>query len=347
MAPTDLTHVTKNQSRDGEEASEEDNLSQDCKDLILSLPKEKGFSILQISPYLYLFQGFWFSSAFIQTINIIQKHFQAKDSDVVVATIPKSGTTWLKALTFAIINRHRFSSSQNHPLLTSNPHDLVPVFEHTVYGDAHNQVPNLSNMIEPRLFGTHIPFPLLAKSIKESKCRIIYICRNPFDTFVSLWIFLNAINVGPQFALTLEEAFEMYCNGLVDFGPSWNQMLGYWNESIARPHKVLFLKYEDLKQDVNFHVKRVAEFLGCPFTQDEENSGVIENIIKLCSFEKMKELEVNNSGATGTNIWKKHLFRKAEVGDWVNYLSPSMVEKLSKIMEEKLSGSGLSFTMNS
>ncbi|RDY02779.1 Cytosolic sulfotransferase 14, partial [Mucuna pruriens] len=96
----------------------------------------------------------------------------------------------------------------------------------------------------------------------------------------------------------MEEAFEMYCKGIIDFGPWWSHMLGYWKENIAKPNKVLFLKYEDLKEDANFHVKRVAEFLGCPFTQEEESNGVIKRIIKLCSFEKMKDLEVNKFGKT-------------------------------------------------
>jgi len=52
---------------------------------------------------------------------------------------------------------------------------------------------------------------------------------------------------------------------------------------------------------------------------------------------------VNKCGTFGRNIEKKYLFRKAEIGDWVNYFSPAMIEKLSKTMEEKLSGSGLCF----
>jgi estrone sulfotransferase len=120
-------------------------------------------------------------------------------------------------------------------------------------------------------------------------------------------------------------------------------MLGYFKESIARPNNILFLKYEDLKEDINFYVKKIADFLGCPFTLEEENNGVIDDIINLCSFEKMKELEANKFGVTGWKIEKKDYFRKAEVGDWINYLSPTMIEKLSKIIEEKLSGSNLSF----
>lgn len=318
---------------------EENKLSQESKELIHSLPREKGCR----TPHLYFFQDFWCRSIIIQTINTFQNQFQAKDSDVVVSTFPKSGTTWLKALTFAIVNRHRFNpTKQNHPLLTFNPHQLVPFFEVAISGDAHVQTPHFTT--EPRLFGTHSPFPSLAKSIKESNyCRIIYICRNPFDTFVSTWIFFNKIKAESLPTLTLEEAFERYCKGINEFGPFWSHVLGYWNESLAKPNKVLFLKYEDLIEDANFHVKRVAEFLGCSFTHEEESNGVVEDIVELCSFDKMKELEVNKFATLAKSIEARYLFREAKIGDWVNYLSPSMVEKLSKIIEEKLSGSGLSF----
>ena len=124
-------------------------------------------------------------------------------------------------------------------------------------------------------------------------------------------------------------------------------MLGYWKESITRPNKVLFLKYEDLKEDTVFHVKRIAEFLDSPITRGGESTTVIENIIKLCRFETMKNLEVNKSGYIYNIAEKKHFFRKGEIGDWINYFSPSMIEKLSKIIEEKLGGSGLSFKVHS
>lgn len=120
-------------------------------------------------------------------------------------------------------------------------------------------------------------------------------------------------------ALKLEEAFEMYCNGIVCFGPRWSHILGNWKESLARPNKVLFLKYENLKEHVDFHVKNIAKFLDYPFTQEEENNGVTESTIKLCSFEKMKDLDVNISGKLDKIIDNKFFFRKAEIGDWVNY----------------------------
>ncbi|KAB1200835.1 Cytosolic sulfotransferase 15 [Morella rubra] len=253
-----ITQNPEHQSRDREE---EENLSQECKELLLSLPKEKGWR----NPYIFKYQGFWCQPTEIQAMVSFQRHFQASDTDIVLATLPKSGTTWLKALAFAIVNRKHFDSCSNsHPLLTCNPHDLVPFFEYKVY--AGDQLPDLSNLPQPRLFGTHIPFASLPNSIKISRCRVVYICRNPFDTFISSWHFLNKSMPGSQPPLSLEEAFEMYCKGVIGFGPFWDHMLGYWKESIERPHKVLFLQYEEMKEDIILQVKKLAEFMGYPFS---------------------------------------------------------------------------------
>lgn len=144
--------------------------------------------------------------------------------------------------------------------------------------------------------------------------------------------------------LSIQEGFDMYCRGTIGFGPYWDHMLGYWHESLRNPSKVLFLTYEDAKENAGLHVRRLADFLGFPFSVEEEEEGVVEGIVKMCSFEHMKELDVNKKGKGAiVDFENKNLFRKGVVGDWVNYFSPEMVERLSMIMEEKLAGSGLSF----
>ncbi|MCL7024912.1 hypothetical protein MKW94_026787 [Papaver nudicaule] len=83
--------------------------------------------------------------------------------------------------------------------------------------------------------------------------------------------------------------------------------------------------------------------MGYGFSIEEETQGVIEDIISLCSFEHLKNLDVNKNGLWSNCVESKVFFRKGEVGDWKNYLTPLMVERLDRLMDEKLLGSGLVF----
>ncbi|CAM8957984.1 unnamed protein product [Rhodiola kirilowii] len=314
---------------------------ENCPEILHGLSKERGWR----TQHLYKYQNFWCQPQQIQAIVTLQNHFQARQGDIILATIPKSGTTWLKALTFAITNRNRFEpTSKVHPLLTSNPHDLVPFLEYKLY--ANNQRPDLSCMSSPRIFATHIPYPSLPESIKfTSGCKIVYLCRNPFDTFVSSWHFITSNNVRSKDTnkLTIEEAFDMFCEGVVGFGPFWEHMLGYWKMSLSHPEDVMFLKYEDMQDDIQYYTIKLAKFLGFPFSTEARMTGIIKGITQICSFDNLKDLEVNKKGKSIAEFENKTLFRKGKVGDWVNYLSPTMVEKMYMVIENKLGGSGLTF----
>ncbi|KAL0447537.1 UNVERIFIED_CONTAM: Cytosolic sulfotransferase 11 [Sesamum latifolium] len=71
---------------------------------------------------------------------------------------------------------------------------------------------------------------------------------------------------------------------------------------------------------------------------------MIEQISRLCSFENLKNLEVNKSGyVCDVPIKNSSFFRKGEVGDWMNHLTPAMAERVKNLMESKFQGSGLIF----
>ncbi|XP_066161923.1 cytosolic sulfotransferase 6 [Oryza sativa Japonica Group] len=52
-----------------------------------------------------LYQGSWFREDWVLGFVAIQRHFAPRDGDVVLASLPKCGTTWLKALAFATAAR--------------------------------------------------------------------------------------------------------------------------------------------------------------------------------------------------------------------------------------------------
>lgn len=312
-------------------------LSSEFQLLLPTLPREKTW----YGSYCYQYQSFWFLPKPLHGLIHFQKHFQAEDEDVLITTAAKSGTTWLKALTFALLNRKLCPLSQS-PLLTSSPHELVRFLELDLYF-MKTEDPDLQHLPRPRLLATHAPYQLLPSSIKDSKCRIVCVCRNPVDRFISLWHFGKNNYPEAVDRRSLEEGLEQMCKGVELPGPYWDHVLGYWRMSQERPDKVLFLKYEDLKEDIVPHLKKLAHFLGVPFSEEEEEQGVIEEISRLCSLDNLKNLEVNIKGTQASGIKNSSYYRKGEVGDWSNHISPPMARRIENLYEEKLSGSGLSF----
>ncbi|KAF2921433.1 hypothetical protein DAI22_07g033500 [Oryza sativa Japonica Group] len=99
------------------------------------------------------------------------------------------------------------------------------------------------------------------------------------------------------------------CEGRCLSGPIWNHIVGYWNASKARPETVLFL-----------------------------------------SFEKMKNLKVNKADSSPVHVPRNNtfandsFFRRGGAGDWTNHMTPEMARRLDAIMNEKLHGTGISFS---
>ncbi|XP_059650696.1 flavonol 3-sulfotransferase-like [Cornus florida] len=305
-------------------------------DLVLTLPRENGWVTKEVIKY----QDTWLTSSILKGVMLVQQHFIALPTDILLATFPKCGTTWLKALIFAITNRNVFDFA-SHPLLTNGPHGCVPSLEALIQ---NNNVSTLS-LSSARLLATHIPYHLLPASVPSSGCRIVYIFRNPKDVFVSSWYHMKKLRGKELPPLSLEEGVDMFCKGVYHFGPYWDHVLGYWNASLESPEKVLILTYEDMKKDIFTCVKRLAEFLGQTFSSEEERDGVVEDIVKLCSFDNLSNLEVNKTGVqqftANIAIENNVFFRKGEVGDWQNHLTDEMVARLNQISEEKFGGTSL------
>ncbi|KAJ4791622.1 Sulfotransferase [Rhynchospora pubera] len=287
-----------------------------------------------------LYQGFWIPEDYLRGVLTIQEHFTSRPNDLFVASYPKSGTTWLKALIFATMTRKKYPLDQN-PLLVYNPHQCI------VYIDKHCSL-GRSRIVEaipsPRVLSTHIPYSILPDSITGSDCRMIYVWRDPKDVIVSLWHFAQKVYEGTPNLPSFSESFELFCEGKSYFGPIWNHIIEYWQESKRKPEKVLFLKYEDMLEEPIKYARILAKFIGCPYSEAEEKQGVIEQVVGLCSFEKLKDLEVNKRGS-GTildgNFSFAAFFRKGMVGDWRNHMTSEMAQRLDGIVAEKFKEAGL------
>ncbi|WMV29136.1 hypothetical protein MTR67_022521 [Solanum verrucosum] len=286
---------------------------------------------------LYQWEGFWSNLTVLKAAMVFKATFKSEPNDVLLASSIKTGSTWLKAICVSIMQSNK--EEEEDILVKDNPHFHFPTIESLDY---YSKPPthDLYTMPSLRLFHTHLPYRVLPNSIKNSdNCKIIYITRNPKDTLISMWHFFNYNSKHLEdLIFPLKELVEYFCNGVHPYGPFFEHVLEYWEESKKRPQKILFLKYEDLKIDPNKEVAKIALFLGKPFGNDEED---LEIVLKKCSLERLKNLEVNKSGSIVSFIHNSAFFRKGVVGDWKNHMTPEMEEQLDKITKLKLQGSGL------
>ncbi|GJN13282.1 hypothetical protein PR202_ga31636 [Eleusine coracana subsp. coracana] len=301
-----------------------------------------AISALPSNPKLRLrcYQGTWVRERWVPGIMAIQRSFTPRRSgDVVLASPPKCGTTWLKALAFATMARDAYPPAHpDHPLLRLNPHDCVPFMEDLF---AAGWGSKLEALPSPRLMNTHIQYSALPACISTNPgLKIVYICRDPKDMLVSMWHFIRKTS---QPDLSFSDFFEGACDGVCVSGPIWDHVLGYWNASKASPETVLFLRYEEMLRDPVANARKLARFLGHPFSAAEEDSGAVTNVVKLCSFEKLKNLDVNRAALSSFPFRSDVFFRRGEAGDWANHMTPEMARRLDAIVQEKLRGSGLSF----
>ncbi|XP_057795649.1 cytosolic sulfotransferase 12-like [Salvia miltiorrhiza] len=287
---------------------------------VASLPKQKWVG----DEHLVQFGGFWFVPQHMKLIKRVINHFTPLPTDVILATSPKTGTTWLKSLLYSILNR-----SFKHKLAVQHPHQLVPFLEGPPDSDELS-FPTAS-LDTCRLFSTHISYQLLAKTLDSCECRVVYLTRNPKDTLVSLWHFMKKRRANQPW--TIDEAADAFCRGVTPYGPYYDHVIGYRALSLKRPENVMFVNYEEMKEDPHGHVKKLGDFLGCPFQEEDE----VKEIVKNCSFEVQSSYEVNKSEQSLIkNLFPYNsFFRKGKTGDHVNYLSNELIQRIDTLTKQR------------
>ncbi|OMO72738.1 hypothetical protein COLO4_27482 [Corchorus olitorius] len=71
------------------------------------------------------FITYWLSNRALAGLLLVQHNFKPQPSDIFLATTPKCGSTWLRALLFSIVNRSRYDFT-SHPLLNTPPRECFP-----------------------------------------------------------------------------------------------------------------------------------------------------------------------------------------------------------------------------
>lgn len=108
---------------------------------------------------------------------------------------------------------------------------------------------------------------------------MVYVARNPKDAAVS-WYYHQRHLFG--YTGTKEEFFEGFLDDQVLYSPFLDHVLEYWK--MRQEKNVLFLFYEDMKEDLKSVVVKTIEFFGKKYSDEK-----IDELCNYLSFDSMKD----------------------------------------------------------
>nr|XP_056713366.1 sulfotransferase 1 family member D1-like [Euleptes europaea] len=260
--------------------------------------------------------------------------FQARTDDLLIATYPKSGTTWISEIVDMIYNDGDVERCQRDAIF-----NRVPFMELIIPGMS-NGVTQLAERPSPRLVKTHLPVQLLPKSFWENNCKMIYVARNPKDVAVSFYYFHQMAKMHPEPG-TWHEFLEKFVAGEVVFGSWYDHVKGWWEKK--KSHPILYLFYEDMKENPRCELQKVTQFLEKEVTEEAQ-----EKILHHTTFQEMQKNPTSNYKLLSTGEMDHSVspfMRKGITGDWKNHFTVAQNERFDKDYTEKMAGSTLKFQM--
>ncbi|XP_069100138.1 sulfotransferase 1 family member D1-like [Pleurodeles waltl] len=138
---------------------------------------------------------------------------------------------------------------------------------------------------------------------------------------------------------TWPEYLEKFMSGDVAFGSWYDHVKGWWQK--IRDHPILYVFYEDMKEDPRREVLKLLRFL-----EREVSDEVLEKILHYTSFQEMKSNPMANYRTIPDELMDQNVspfMRKGITGDWKNMFTVAQNEKFDEDYVRKMSGSTLQF----
>ncbi|XP_068161227.1 sulfotransferase 1C2 [Antennarius striatus] len=259
--------------------------------------------------------------------------FSPDPSDILIATYPKAGTTWTQEIIDLLLHNGDAAACKRAPTPIRSPFLEI---------NSPPPIPSgldlLKNMNPPRLIKTHLPFHLVPPGFLEKNCKIIYVARNAKDNLVSYFYFDNMNLCQPEPG-PWEGYIHKFMRGELSWGSWYDHVKGYWLEKEKR--NILYLFYEDLKENPRHEVERIMRFLDLSVSDE-----VIDKIVENTTFKNMKDNPMTNYSCIPPSVFDQSIspfMRKGEVGDWKNHFTPEQIKIFEEDYEKQMKDVNIPF----
>ena len=200
--------------------------------------------------------------------------YRPQRDDVFVATQMKSGTTWMQHIVYQVLTRGEGGLPEDGTALNA----VSPWLE-SLKTVSVDEAPRVGVERPSRVIKTHLPVELCPYS---TAARYIYVVRHPVSCFASCVDFVAA--TAGTFAPASDELEAWFTSDELMWWSTWPSHVRGWWEWSQRRSNVLFIAFEEMREDLRATVRRVAQFLEIERLSDAE-IGVIAH---KCGFGYMR-----------------------------------------------------------
>ncbi|XP_029011297.1 cytosolic sulfotransferase 3-like [Betta splendens] len=285
-----------------------------------------------LRPELFDFHGVQMIHYFTDNWEAVQ-NFQARPDDILIATYPKAGTTWVSC----ILDLLYFGQTSPERQTSIPIYERVPFLEIFIPSRVLGVDQAEKLLTTPRLIKTHFPVQFVPKSFWEQNCRMVYVARNAKDSMVSYFHFDRMNTVQPE-AGDWKDYFQRFIKGKMVFGSWYDHVSGWWKKKQTHSN-IHYMFFEDLVEDTGREIDKLCSFLGL-----SPSAEVKKQITGEVQFDNMKKNSMANYSTVPVMDFKISPFmRKGKVGDWKNHFTVAQNEEFDEDYRKKMKDSTLQF----
>ncbi|CAH1785652.1 unnamed protein product [Owenia fusiformis] len=204
----------------------------------------------------------------------------------------------------------------------------------------------------PRLLSTHLTYDFMPESVKQGKCKVVVILRNPKSVVTSLHV-LNDVPEYYKVVPTIDQTIDAMLTDAQDqliYGSWFNHVSKWWLNKDKLKGNIHFIFYEDMKKNMGEVIKGLAKFLNKSIPDDH-----IDKMAEHLQFEQMlknpktgkafENIKVTDEtmDLMETDAYKASHMRKGVIDDWKTKMTAAQSKRIDAFYGPRLEKIGLKF----